>query len=447
MTRHPVVIVGGGVSGLAAAVALGSRGIPPLVLEQKPSAGGRAYSFQDTQTGEIIDNGQHVLIAGYRNTMWFLNTIGTIGLLSIQPHPLLRFHHPQRGFRKFSIPKLPSPLNFVAAALSTGLVRFRDRQRLLRAGRAFIRNDLDVIRTLNVRQWLVANGQSEECRRSLWEPLAVAIMNELPERASAMSFVRALRDSFLGGWRSACIAIPKVGLSSLYVDQARRFIAQKGGAVMCNADVQTVLFSESAATGVRLRDGSEIHADALILSVPPNRISMLISPEQQERLSLGAVNAFGFSPIVSTHLWFEQSFMQLPFLGLIGRRTQWVFDKRGRGTEQRSGGHISAIISAAHETVSLSNEEIIRNTIEDLRSVYGKQVPEPYHAVVIREKRATVSITPSVEIHRPTQKTAFSNFFLAGDWTQTGHPATIEGAISSAVRCAGLAHQYLKERT
>jgi predicted NAD/FAD-binding protein len=268
---NPVVIVGAGLSGLAAAVHLSSRRIPVLLLEQRKFPGGRAYSFVDDSTGTVIDNGQHVLIAGYKRTMEFLGMIGTRDRLAVQSPPEFVFHHPGRGFCSFRLPLLPSPLHLLGGIITTDLFSAADKLRLLRAGAALRSFRAGAAGTMTVDVWLDSLGQSAETKRSFWEPLAVAVMNERIGAASALVFIRALRTAFLSGARGAALAIPTVGLSDLYVEPARTFIERKGGVLRCGADVtRSVLDGENVA-GVRLKEGETIGCSALILAVPSYR--------------------------------------------------------------------------------------------------------------------------------------------------------------------------------
>jgi hydroxysqualene dehydroxylase len=451
----PVVIVGGGLSGLAAGVWLSRRKISVLVLEQKPSPGGRAYSFTDTVTGETVDNGQHVLIAGYDATMRFLDDLGTRHLLVTQPRPLLSLHHPEKGFRRLRFPALPSPLHLGWGFLTSDLFSMADRRRMLRAGQALLRwseRDAESIAALTVDEWLSSVGQSAETRRSIWEPLATSIMNEHCRAASALVFVRSLRKAFLQHWQSAALAVPRVGLSELYVNDAVRVIRENGGDVRCGADVQDVQSKNGMITGVRTRDAGVTACRALILAVPSDRIRPLLPPELQSVGYLDGLERAPVSPIVSVHLWFENEFMREDtVVGLIDRRIQWIFNKRtiavsgGAARIQRPGGYVCAVISAANEFAGKTNEELAGIAAEDLRSVYGVRVGMPVRALVIREKRATFSPTPEFERMRPGPKTPVPNLFLAGDWTATGFPATIEGAAMSAERCVPLVARLLEE--
>ena len=443
MSGH-VVIVGGGLSGLAAGVGLASQGIRTTILEQKPSPGGRAYSFQDSVTGDTIDNGQHVLIAGYERTMHFLETIGTRQLLRVQETPSLTFHHPRRGFQTLRLSRLHIPFNFLVGVLRCTLFSIPDRLRLVRAGNALRSaavRDRPRLERETVQEWLERAGQSDECIRSFWEPLAVSIMNEKTRKASAFVFVKALGNAFLGGPMSAALAVPSVGLTQLYVESARRYVTLHGGSLQCNADVVKLHMEGGVAEGVKLRDDTVVRADAVILTIPPHKLVSVIPPQLRE--SLPQLPLIGMSPIVSVHLWFQTDFMDQESVALIGRRIQWLFNRRLINREGGKGAHISAVISGAYDFVDLTKEELVRIAVEDIRSAYPVLSERPWHSVVIREKSATYSSSPATESMRPSTMTPLANVFLAGDWTATGYPATIEGAVLSAERAVECVRKYL----
>lgn len=442
----PVVIVGGGLAGLSAAVALCSRRIPVLLLEQKPALGGRTYSFRHRPTGDVVDNGQHLLIAGYEHTLSYLSAIGSRDLVDVQARPLLLFHHPQKGYRRFSAPLIPPPLNLAVAALTSTLFSFPDRMRLLRAGGALRRDGAGYLRTLTIREWLDRRGQSAEIRRSFWEPLAVSIMNETTERASALLFIECLRTAFFQSPRAASLAIPRLGLSEVFCDPAREYIESHGGAVRCAVEVKALEVNSGRVRSVTLRGGKRLLVAACIMAVPPASVAA-IAPElfSREFAALLRDKAF-ISPIISVHLWFEKSFMEQPMLGLIGRTVQWLFNRRRITHSGRTDGYVTAVISAAGDLMALGNERIVEITVQDLRSVFGSAMDDPAKSLVIREKKATISLTPRAAALRPGTKTAIQNLFLAGDWTDTGYPATIEGAIVSGERAASHVVSSVSER-
>lgn len=434
----PVVIVGAGLSGLAAGVALASRTIPVVLLEQRPHAGGRAYSFLDRTTGDVIDNGQHLLIGGYRRTRAYLETIGSGHLLEIQRTPELVFHHPQRGYLRLRLPALPSPLHLLGGVLASGLFAGVDKLGVIRAGLAIVREPEDaggVPPGWTIEQWLDSVGASAEARFSFWHPLAVSIMNEKPGGASARVFVRSLREAFLSSRESAALAVPKAGLSELLVDPAVAFIRSRGGVVRCGVDVAETIEQGGKAVGVRIRGGQIVEASGVILAVASLDIAPLVPASCREGAHLREISSAALSPILCVHLWYDRAVSPHAIVGVLGRKIQWVFrhsHSRGRGER------LSLVVSAAHEEAGWNNDELIGAGVRDCTGVFGDAARVPYHSVVIREKRATFSLSPSVEALRPGAQTAVSNLLLAGDWTSTGLPATVEGAIRSGECAADL---------
>lgn len=435
----PAAVIGGGLSGLAAAVELSLHNIPVVLFEQKNKLGGRAYSFVDTETGDTIDNGQHVMIAGYDRTLRFLERIGTRNLVTIQQQPLLYLHHPKRGLCEFRLPPLPPPLHLLTGILLTNLVSFRDKVRLLRAGVTLQWGRRSAEGT--IEDWLDALGQSDELKRSFWEPLAISIMNEHIARASANVFVHALRRAFLAAWKNAALVLSRVGLSELYGEPAGRFLQSRGASIRLNTDVVGLECQDGSVVAVRLRDGTLVQCRCAILGVPHYRASELV-PEAARDEVLARMASVPNTPIVSIHLWFKDEFMKHEFVGLIDRRIQWVFNKHGTVGGTSASAYVSCVISGAEQYVDRSNDELVRIAVEDLRTLHSR-VGEPVHALVIREKRATFSCTPEAERLRPENTTRLRNLFLAGDWTNTGLPATIEGAVLSGERCARLAAHFV----
>ena len=430
---RPVVIVGGGLSGLAAGVTLSRLGVPVLILEQKPFLGGRAYSFRDAATGAVVDNGQHLLICGYDATFSLLTTIGTVNLVRVQKRPELTFFHPDRGFCTLRLPRLPSPVHLFAGMIRTTLFSRSEKGEILRGGAALLRDEATVPEEWTVAAWLRAHGQGEETLRSFWEPVAIAIMNEHVGSASARVFVRSLRTAFLSRWQGAALATPAVGLSELYAGAARGYIERHGGSVRTSSAAEGVRIARNNVDAVLVRQGGSVECRAVIAAVPPRSAVRVLPPEAAALLApLETVPA---SPIVSLHLWFPGSFMMHDVVGVIGRRIQWIFRKER---------YISATISAARRFVTCSDRELVSLAVEDLQAIYGEGIGHPLHSLVIREKRATFSCSPAAERVRPDNATPVANLFLAGDWTGTGLPATIESAVVSGNRAADMVVRCLR---
>jgi squalene-associated FAD-dependent desaturase len=298
---------------------------------------------------------------------------------------------------------------------------------------------------MTIDQWLDAVGQSKEAKSSFWEPLAVSVMNEHIDAASAGVFLRAIGDAFLHGRRSAALALPTVGLSEMFADAAGRFIQDHGGRLRTGEEVVESREEGELIASVRTRRGETASCSCLVLAVPPGRVAALLPGRLRESGFLSFAAGMPVSPIVSIHLWFETDFMNHEVLGVVGRRIQWVFNRRRFVRGPAKGGHVSAVISAARGFVEQTAAELTAVAHEDLRSIYPACTAPPVHSVVIREKRATFSCTPGVEKLRPRARTPMRNLFLAGDWTDTGYPATIEGSILSGNLCADLAASHFRE--
>ncbi len=433
----PVVVVGAGLSGLAAGVALASRSIPVVLLERRPYAGGRAYSFRDRTTGDVIDNGQHLLIAGYARTRAYLETIGSAHLLDIQTTPELLFHHPRRGYLRLRFPALPSPLHLLGGVLVSNLFAAGDKPGVLRAGAAIARESVSasgVPPDWTIDRWLDRHGASAEARASFWHPLAISIMNEKPGAASARVFVRSLREAFLSHRTGAALAIPRAGLSELLVDPAVSYIRARGGDVRFGIDVAETIEEGGKAVRVRTKDGAVVDASSVILAVPSTHVARLLPASRHTDFHLREISSTAVSPILCIHLWYDHRVSPHAVLGVLGRSVQWVFR---HARVNAAGERLSLVISAAYEETALTNEALVARGIEDCVGIFGESAQSPYHAVVIREKRATFSLSPEVEALRPDVRTPVPNLFLAGDWTATGLPATVEGAIRSGEAAAG----------
>jgi hydroxysqualene dehydroxylase len=446
----PVVIVGGGLAGLAAGVSLSRSNIPVVVLEQRQYAGGRAASFVDSRSQQAVDFGQHVMIAAYRRTLALLETLGTRHLVSIQATPSLPFHHPDRGFCRFSVPGLPGDLGFAAGILATGLFGASDKVRILRAGlsmKALRPERPGTLAGMTVRDWLESHGQTPEAVRSFWEPLTVAIMNEHISSASALVFLRSMKIAFQGGRGGASMVIARVGLSHLFGDPAAAQIRSRGGEVRTGVEAAGTIAQGGRVTGIRLKNNEVVGCAGVILAVPWYRICAMLPDELRRAGFLRAVEGIGQSPIISIHMWFERNTMTEPFLGIVDGTIQWVFNRRQIEGSSAPGGHVSAVISAAGSLVELTADELTALALTDLHRVFGTSIGRPVRSIVVRERRATFSCSPAAEALRPDASTPVENLFLAGDWTATGLPATIEGAIVSGEKAAAGMEAVLRAGT
>ena len=415
------VVVGGGIAGLAAATALAERGRRVLVLESRPSLGGRATAFTDPATGERVDNGQHVLFGCYRETFRFLRRIGADAFVQVQDNLAIDVVDRAGRLSTLACPPLPAPLHLLAGVLRWNALAWRDKAALLA-----IRFDGGANET--VREWLLRRGQTPRLIELLWEPLAVAALNQPIDEAAAAPFARVLRHLFGRHRRDAALAIPLKPLDELYALPAKAFIEARGGQVRTGAPA-TIEWPT-----VRVRE-ERILAPVVICAVPWFALhDVLVDPPASLRTLLDAARGTAASPIVTVNLWLDRAVTEQPFVGLPGRVMQWVFDKRTFFGEAAS--HLSLVSSGAEAIVARSNDELVTLALRELREALpAARDAVVRRAVVVREKRATFSVAPG-QPPRPGTATPIPGLRLAGDWIETGLPATIEGAVLSGHNAA-----------
>jgi squalene-associated FAD-dependent desaturase len=480
-----VLIIGGGFSGLAAGVALAEDGRSVRLLEQKPHLGGRARSFLDPTTGSVVDNGQHILMGCYHATIRFLSTIGTLGRIRFQRHLTVHFLDRNRRLTVLQCPGLPSPWHVLLGVLRSRGFAFKEKLEVLRLGKSlqWAKAMEHGSEKLSVREWLTRLGQSERLQRNFWDLLCIAALNEDPSVASAALFERVLRLALFTSQEDSRLAIPGVGLSEVYVDAATAYIRARGGRVECGRSVASLLVSEGRCRGVRLSSGEEIEAESVLSAVPSFQLAGLLPGELlRGEPFFTQVVSLRPAPIISINLWFDRAITELDFLGLRGTTVQWLFNKSkilgrvprasqlprlrdghpfsrdcgiragsARVREQdapatagetpalRSGeNYVSLVLSGAHRQISRSKEELLATVLLDLGDLFPEaRKAKLYHSLIIKERFATFSPTWEAERLRPTARTPVRSLYLAGDWTATGLPATIESAVQSGYTAAG----------
>ncbi|MBS1819898.1 MAG: FAD-dependent oxidoreductase [Acidobacteria bacterium] len=449
MTDPDVIVVGAGFAGLSAAARLSAAGLRVLVLEARSRLGGRATAFADRETGELVDNGQHVLMGCYTETLAFLGEIGAAEHVRRQPELAVTTIERHGRVSRLRCPSLPSPLHLLAGVFGWSALGWRDRLAVLRmAGplRAAQRALRDAAPRGDhvsagagssppetVAAWLDRHGQTPRLRELLWDPLALAALNQPAEIAAAPYFARVLAEMFGPDPAAAAIVLPTRPLHLMYAEPARQFVEERGGAVMTRARASVVLDRQS---------GLEVHCGdrrwrprGVICAVPWFALNeVLVGDTTPVAETLAAARATDPSPIVTVNLWFDRVVMDEPFVGLPGRLMQWVFDKRAVFGEAAS--HLSLVSSGAADVLRWTNPELIEAALEELRGALPRvRDAQVVRATVIREPRATFSLAPGHPT-RPGTHTAVPGLLLAGDWIDTGLPATIEGAVRSGHRAA-----------
>jgi squalene-associated FAD-dependent desaturase len=433
-----VVVIGGGFAGLSAAVALAGQGFRVAVLEGKPALGGRAYSFADAETGDFVDNGQHVLMGCYVETLKFLERIGASGQLVFHRDLAIEMIQRDGSAGVLKTAGLPGPLHMTAALMRYRLLTLRERLSAMVAGLRMLRMrryDRARLGQATVGALMDLLGQGARARRCFWYPLAIATLNEDPELASAALLAEVLKRAFFSRRSDSAFVYAKVGLSDLYCPGSVRIIEASGGVVETRAVVEALEFgAEGRVTGVRLRDGRRLQADNFIAAVAPVQLMRLLPEGAGADPFFAHLGEITSSPIICVHAWFDREITAAPFVGFVGTTTQWLFNKRriftGRG--ERANSYLSFVISGARKLVDLGNEELLDTVTSDLNTMIpASRDARLLKALVLKEKQATMAPSPECDRLRPGLATPISNFFLAGDWIQTGLPATIESAVAS----------------
>ena len=443
MDKPDVVVIGAGFAGLSAAVRLTKRGARVLVLEARSRLGGRATAFPDRETGELVDNGQHVLLGCYTDTLAFLADIGAMDNIAVQRQLSVTMIDRNGTRSRLVCPTLPSPLHLLGGVFDWDALTWPDRLSVLRmAGpmrraRQALRPGSTTLAASpgeTVEAWLVRNGQTARIREMLWEPLALAALNQPVNEAAAPPFARVLAEMFGPDPASSAMILPAKPLHLMYAEPARTFIERAGGSVRTGAPAKVVVDGASAGVDVA---GERLSPHAIISTVPWFALQDLVTGDTAPlRDVIDRANAMSSSPIVTVNLWFDRVVMDEAFIGLPGRDMQWVFDKR-----QVFGGdasHLSLVSSGASPLVARTNPELIAAAHKELSDAMPEvRAARLVRATVVREPRATFSLSPG-QPARPAARTAVPGLFLAGDWIDTELPATIESAVRSGHRAADL---------
>ncbi len=435
-----VIVIGGGLAGLAASVALAEAGVAVTLLESRPRLGGRASSFEDVATGELIDNCQHVAMGCCTNFRHFCRVTGIEAsfrrerdLFFIEPPKFRTNKSP--GVCRFSAMPLPAPLHLGAAFLRLSYLSLREKLALARGLKALAREQSEANGQRSFADWLATQRQPANVIERFWWVVLVSALSESLDRVSVAAARKVFVDGFLAhrhGWE---VWLPTVPLETLYSGQLTNWLATHGVEVRLKSGVERLAVENDRISAVDLRSGERLSAAHVVLAVPHHRVRSFLPDNWQVQPPFDRLERLESAPIASVHLWFDRPITELPHAVLVGRLSQWVFN-RGQG-EQAQSHYYQVVISNAREMLERSQDVVLADVVAELKEVWPEAASaELRHSRMVVEHKAVFSPLPGSEESRSPQQSPIANLQLAGDWTQTGWPATMEGAVRSGFLAA-----------
>src|SRR5579864_2281202 len=429
--KNAVAIVGGGLAGLAAGCALSDAGFRVSLFERRPYVGGRASSYEHPGTGEVVDNCQHVLLGCCTNLVHFYEQLGVSG--KIQWFDELTFIEPGGRASRISSTLLPAPFHNMPSFFAASSLSLKDKLAIARALSSMMpKSSVPDDPQQSFLEWLRRHKQTPGAIERFWKVVLVSALNEDLDRTSVRYATQVFRESFLKSAAAGKMGVPRVPLSDLY-GSASDYIRQRGGEVLLRCSATSISPAEGS---VRISTGGGAREfDYAVLAVPFQSVPALLPADATADSLKQNLGKFEASPITGIHLWFDREITPLAHAVLLDRTIQWMFQKSK--FHDREGSYIELVVSASKTLVEKSRQEILDLALAELVEFFP-QVKEAkvIKATVIKEVYATYSIVPGLDRYRPQANIGWPRLFLAGDWTATHWPATMEGAVRSGYLAA-----------
>jgi squalene-associated FAD-dependent desaturase len=441
------VVVGGGLAGITAAIALGQAGADVTLLEAKPRLGGATMSF--TRDGLVVDTGQHVFLRCCTAYRGLLDRLGMAPHAPLQPRFDVPVLTPSRRTR-LKRSRLPAPLHMLPALTRYPLLSYPERLRLAQAALAMRRVDPAAPATdeLRLGDWLAAHGQDDRARRALWDLFSVSSLNVPGDDASLALAAVVVQTGLLGDAGAADVGVPALSLGELHGAAAARLLDKLGATVRLNTKVAAIdgppagkqgpaEFAVHLGRGADDGDTEDISADAVVLAVPHETAAKLIPAGALPAATVDGWSGLGAAPIVNVHVIYDRKVMDVPFAAAVDSPVQWVFDRtRISGMHARGddGQYLAISLSAADPYVDVPAAELREQFVPALAELFpAARAANVTEFFVTRERRATFRQVPGTARLRPKAATGLPGLVLAGSWTDTGWPDTMEGAVRSGL--------------
>jgi zeta-carotene desaturase len=439
-----VIVIGGGLAGLSAGIGLAESGWRVRLFEQRPFLGGRATSYV-LPDGEHVDNCQHVTLGCCTNLEDFYRRVGSQH--KIKYFDRLLFQDPQGRTGTMQAGFLPAPLHMTGSFLTFAPLTTADKASIAQALLDILRGrghtaDLDEPGGISMLEWLRRRKQTRGAIERFWRVVLVSALDEELDRTDARFGVDVFWKGFLSNRSGYRMGVPTVPLAELY-DGCKAEIERRGGEVNLRMPVRAIHCTGDSLTGVEFDEGRRESADAYVFAIPHQALLDVLPPAIKARVpALARIGEIKASPITGVHFWFDRPVMREPFVTLLDTTTQWIFNKtqlyRGQnGSHTENGQYLQLVISASYELLQKPRQEIVDLCLADVHQTLPcSRSAKLVKSTVIKEAAATFSPEPGVDRLRPTQHTPVKGFYLAGDWTATGWPATMEGAVRSGYLAA-----------
>lgn len=436
-----VAVVGAGLAGLVAACELAERGCQVTLFERRPWAGGKAYAFRDRETGEWVDNGQHVFLTCTSAYTAWLRRLGTLSLTHRQSRLRLRVYDGAGRRADLCTAPLPSPLHLAPALLSYRHLGAFDKLRVARAMHRAARvteAERLALDGITFAAWLHRTGQREPLIRGFWDMFIVPTLNCRSDEASAAAALFVVREGLLRSSRSSAIGLPRVALSQLHVEPALRRIERHGGEVRLGCGVAQFAVRAGQVEALVLASGERATFDAYVSALPHRQLLEALPAEARRAPPFAAISQLATAPIVNLHLWFDRPVAPFDFATVLGEEPLWIFNRtRIADADRRAGEHLVISLSAAQAWMPLTKQQVQARVLSQIAAALpATRRAAVRRALLLKEPEATFVPAPGTAACRPGPETPLTHLFLAGAWTATGWPATMESAVRSGLAAA-----------
>lgn len=446
-----VAVIGGGLAGMTAAWALMRAGHHVTLVERRPYLGGRAYSFVDQETGMEVDNGQHVFLGCNTAFADLLADVGSLDRTFRQRRLRIEVRSPSGAVGVLGASPLPAPLHLLPSFFRYPHMGLRDKLRaipaLLRI-RAERHRDRDALRDRSFGAWLAANGQSDHAIANFWDVIVVPALNDVSRDVSASMGFMVFQEALLRDSHGADVGFARAGLSGL-LGHAFEARLREGSATLLlgHTAAQVVVDDASRVAYVELADGERVTADWYVSALPPGALLGLLPPEVSAMPGFAPAATHTWSPIVNLHVWYDRPIGDFDFVAFVDSPVQWVFNRTGIAGLDGPGQYITLSQSGAWTFWPLSKEELRELFLPELARLFPRSAEAGVERfIVVKEQHATFRSLPGTTANRLPTRSPLSNLLLAGDWTDTGWPATMESAVRSGNAAAAAASDALTAR-